>query len=169
MGRKYLLSAALAGLALGLSGCLVLVESPAVSNFRFDSNWQRQDTGAYVFCSNRETLMRYRFRAPDSSLIQRIEERYVGLASGKDYTEDRPLRDLSRDGSDLVFVGQLTFGEGGIPQGQPGELGPQSIVVTPITPPPSSTGRTRVTVTVTTISGRNYSGSYTYEVYSNCP
>ncbi|MDW8480788.1 MAG: hypothetical protein RML14_02585 [Meiothermus sp.] len=91
MGRKYLLSAALAGLALGLSGCLVLVESPAVSNFRFDSNWQRRDTGAYVFCSNRETLMRYRFRAPDSSLIQRIEERYEGFASGKDYTEDRPL------------------------------------------------------------------------------
>jgi len=51
----------------------------------------------------------------------------------------------------------------------PAGVSQQSIIVTPITPPPSNTGRTTVTVTVRTISGGQYSGSYAYDVYSNCP
>ncbi|RIH84205.1 hypothetical protein Mlute_01969 [Meiothermus luteus] len=168
MGRNYLLSAMLAGLALGLSGCLVLVELP-VSNFRFDSNWQRTTDGAYVFCTNKTSQMRYKFRAPDPSVITKIEERYVGLASGRTLTLDRPIADLSRDGNDLVFIGELTFGEGGVPQSLPPGVGQQSITVTPVNPPTSRNGATTVTVTVTTRSGVQYSGSYTYDTYANCP
>jgi hypothetical protein len=157
-------------LALALSSCIIITDLP-VSNFRFDSNWRRSD-GAFVFCTNKTTLMRYRFRAPDSSVIARIREQYVGFASQPPrnvLTIDRPISDLRRDGNDLVFVGELTFGEGGVPQSLPGGVSQQSIVVTPITPPTSNNGRTTVTVTVTTISGRQYSGSYAYDTYANCP
>ncbi|RDI95733.1 hypothetical protein DV704_05525 [Meiothermus sp. QL-1] len=165
MTRTYL---ALAGLAALLSGCLVVV-SPPVSNFRFDSNWQRVSDGAYVFCTNRDTFMRYRFRAPDSSLIQSITETYQGFASGNTYVENRSPSRLTRDGSDLVFVDKLAFGQGAIPQGLDEGVSAQSITVTPVNPPTSRNGATTVTVTVTTISGRQYSGSYTYDTYANCP
>jgi len=159
-------------LALALSSCILVVDLP-VSNFRFDSNWQRTTDGAFVFCTNKTTLMRYRFRAPDSSVIAPIiREQYVGFASQPPRNVlliDRPISDLRRDGNDLVFVGELTFGEGGVPQSLPGDVSQQSIVVTPITPPTSNNGRTTVTVTVTTISGRQYSGSYAYDTYANCP
>ncbi|MFC6918633.1 hypothetical protein [Meiothermus taiwanensis] len=160
-------------LTLALSSCILVVDPP-VSNFRFDSNWRRTSDGAFVFCTNpdRETYMRYRFRAPDSSVIARIQEQYVGFASQPPrnvLTIDRPISDLRRDGNDLVFVGKLTFGEGGVPQSLPGGVSQQSIVVNPITPPTSNNGRTTVTVTVTTISGRQYSGSYAYDTYANCP
>jgi len=159
-------------LALALSSCIIITDLP-VSNFRFDSNWRRTTDGAFVFCTNKTTLMRYRFRAPDSSVIARIREQYVGFASQPPRNvltiDDRPIIDLRRDGNDLVFVGELTFGEGGVPQSLPGGVSQQSIVVTPITPPTSNNGRTTVTVTVTTISGRQYSGSYAYDTYANCP
>lgn len=155
-------------LPLVLSSCIVLVDLP-VSNFRFDSNWQRNTDLRYVFCTNRTTQMRYKFRAPDPSVISSIQERYVGFASGDTLTLNRPINDLTPEGNDLVFVDTLTFGQGGVPQSLPAGVSQQSIVVTPITPPPSITGRTTVTVTVTTTSGSQYSGSYTYDVYSNCP
>jgi len=158
-------------LALSLSSCILVVDLP-VSNFRFDSNWQRNTDFRYVFCTNKTTQMRYRFRAPDASVISSIRERYEGLASQPPknvLTLNRQLTDLSRDGNDLVFVGTLTFGEGGVPQNLPGGVSQQSIVVTPITPPPDINGRTTVTVTVTTVSGRQYSGSYAYDTYANCP
>lgn len=160
-------------LPLVLSSCIVLVDLP-VSNFRFDSNWfdsnwQRNTDLQYVFCTNKTTYMRYKFRAPDSSVITRIQESYQGHASGDTLTLDRPIADLTRDGNDLVFVGIVNFGQGQVPQSLPAGVSQQSIVVTPITPPPSITGKTTVTVTVTTTSGRQYSGSYTYDVYSNCP
>lgn len=155
-------------LPLVLSSCIVLVDLP-VSNFRFDSNWQRNTDLRYVFCTNKTTYMRYKFRAPDSSVISSIQERYVGFASGDTLTLNRPITDLTRDGSDLVFVGIVNFGQGQVPQSLPAGVSQQSIVVNPITPPPSITGRTTVTVTVTTTSGSQYSGSYTYDVYSNCP
>lgn len=155
-------------LPLVLSSCIILVDLP-VSNFRFDSNWQRNTDFRYVFCTNRTTQMRYKFRAPDSSVISSIQERYEGFASGDTLTLDRPITDLSPDGSDLVFVGIVNFGQGQVPQSLPAGVSQQSIVVTPITPPPSITGKTTVTVTVTTIDGRQYFGSYTYDVYSNCP
>jgi len=142
-----------------------------VSNFRFDSNWQRNTDHRYVFCSNKTTQMRYKFRAPDPTVISSIQENYVGFASERPLNINRPITDLSRDGSDLVFIGRLTFGQGFVPQSLPSGISQQSINVTPITlsPPPSITGKTTVTVTVTTISGNQYSGSYVYDVYSNCP
>ena len=155
-------------LALALSSCIIITDLP-VSNFRFDSNWQRNTDLRYVFCSNRTTQMRYKFRAPDASVISSIQERYVGFASGDTLTLNRHISNLSHEGNDLVFVGTLTFGEGGVPQSLPTGVSQQSITVTPITPPPSITGRTTVTVTVRTISGGQYSGSYAYDVYSNCP
>ena len=164
--RKIALFAVLAGLALALSSCVLVV--PPVYNFRFESNWQRNTDDRYVFCTNKTTYMRYRFSAPDLSLIQSISERYEGLASGDTLTINRPITDLSRDGRDLVFVGELTFGQGGVPQSLPGGVSQQSIVVTPINPPPSETGETTVTVAVKTISGNQYLGSYVYSVYSNC-
>ncbi|WP_337871116.1 hypothetical protein [Meiothermus sp.] len=93
----------------------------------------------------------------------------MGLASGDTLTLNRPITELTRDGNDLVFVGIVNFGQGLVPQSLPAGVSQQSIVITPITPPPSNTGETTVTVTVTTISGSQYSGSYVYEVYSNCP
>ncbi len=166
--KKLTLPLLFATLALLLSSCIVVVSLP-VSNFRFDSNWQRTSDGAYVFCSNRTTFMRYKFRAPDLSLITSIQERYVGLASGVTRTLNRPITDLTRDGNDLVFVGEVRFGSDGVPQSLPPGVSQQSIVVTPITPPPSITGKTTVTVAVTTTSGSQYSGTYTYDVYANCP
>ncbi len=166
--KKLALPLLFATLALLLSSCIVVV-SPPVSNFRFDSNWQRTSDSAYVFCSNRTTFMRYKFRAPDLSLIESIQERYVGFASGNTQTRNRPIAELTRDGNDLVFVGEVLFGSGGVPQSLPPGVSQQSIVVTPITPPPSITGRTTVTVTVRTTSGSQYSGTYTYDVYANCP
>lgn len=165
--RKIALSSLLAGLALALSSCVLVV--PPVYNFRFESNWQRTDTGAYVFCSNQTTLMRYKFRAPNLSLIQAIEEKYEGYASGNTLILNRPITDLIHEGSDLVFEGILNFGQNGVPQSLPPGVSQQSITVTPIQPPTSEAGRTTVTVTVTTTSGSQYSGSYTYYVYSNCP
>jgi hypothetical protein len=155
-------------LPLVLSSCILVVDLP-VSNFRFDSNWQRNTDLRYVFCTNKTTYMRYKFRAPDSSVISSIQEFYQGYASGDTLTLNRPITDLTRDGSDLVFVGIVNFGQGQVPQSLPAGVSQQSIVVTPVTPPPSESGRTTVTVTVTTASGRQYSGSYLYYVYSNCP
>ncbi|GIW36468.1 MAG: hypothetical protein KatS3mg073_0613 [Meiothermus sp.] len=166
--RKIALVTLLGSLALALSSCIIVADLP-VSNFRFDSNWQRNTDLRYVFCTNKTTQMRYKFRAPDSSVISSIQERYEGFASGDTLTLNRPIGDLTREGSDLVFVGTLTFGQGGVPQSLPSGVSQQSIIVTPITPPPSITGKTTVTVTVTTASGRPYSGSYVYDVYSNCP
>ncbi|GIW33727.1 hypothetical protein [Meiothermus sp.] len=166
--RKIAFPLLLGSLVLALSSCIIVGTIP-VSNFRFDSNWQRNTDGRYVFCTNKTTQMRYKFRAPDSSVITSIEETYVGFASERTLTLNRPLADLTRDGSDLVFVGTLTFGQGGVPQSLPSGVSQQSIVVTPITPPPSITGKTTVTVTVSTLSGSQYSGSYVYDVYSNCP
>ncbi len=166
--RRIALLTLLGSLALALSSCIIVVDLP-VSNFRFDSNWQRNTDLRYVFCTNKTTQMRYKFRAPDSSVISSIQERYVGLASGDTLTLNRPITELTRDGNDLVFVGIVNFGQGLVPQSLPAGVSQQSIVITPITPPPSNTGETTVTVTVTTISGSQYSGSYVYEVYSNCP
>lgn len=166
--RRIALLTLLGSLALALSSCIIVGTIP-VSSFRFDSNWQRNTDLRYVFCTNRTTQMRYKFRAPDSSVISSIQERYVGFASGDTLTLNRPITDLSRDGSDLVFVDALTFGQGGVPQSLPAGVSQQSIIIAPITPPPSITGKTTVTVTVTTISGSQYSGSYVYDVYSNCP
>jgi len=164
--RRIALLTLLGSLAVALSSCIVVLLP--VSDFRFDSNWQRNTDLRYVFCSNRTTQMRYQFRAPDSSVITSIQERYEGYASQRTLIINRPLGDLRRVGNNLVFVGALTFGQGGVPQSLPPGLSQQSIVITPIAPP-SETGRTRVTVTVTTTSGRSLSGSYTYFVYSNCP
>ncbi|WP_027877331.1 hypothetical protein [Meiothermus cerbereus] len=166
--KRTLLWSMLAALAVALSSCIVVLDLP-VSNFRFESNWQRNSDGAYVFCTNKTTQMRYKFRAPDPSVIVSIQERYEGFASGDTLTRKRPLNDLSRDGNDLVFVGTLTFGQVNVPQRMPSGVSQQSIVVSPITPPPSNSGKTTVTVTVTTLSGSQYSGSYDYDVYSNCP
>jgi hypothetical protein len=166
--RKIVLVSLLGSLVLALSGCIIVTTIP-VSNFRFDSNWQRNTDLRYVFCTNRTTQMRYKFRAPDSSVITTIQEHYAGFASRDTLTLNRPITDLGRDGSDLVFIGTLTFGQGQVPQSLPSGVSQQSIIITPITPPPSITGRTTVTVTVNTTSGIAYSGSYVYDVYSNCP
>lgn len=165
--RKIALFTVLVGLALTLSSCLILVDLP-VSNFRFKSNWQRTDTGEYVFCTNQPTRIHYRFRAPDSSVISSIEERYEGTLTERILTRNRSVNNLKRDGSDLFYEGPLTFGENTVPQSLPGGVSQQSIVVV-ATPSPSEVGGTIVTVTVTTISGSRYSGSYVYSVYSNCP
>lgn len=166
--RRIALLTLLGSLALALSSCIIVGTIP-VSNFRFDSNWQRNTDLRYVFCTNKTTQMRYKFRAPDPALISTIQERYEGFASGNTLNINRPIADLSSDGNDQVFIGTLTFGQGGVPQSLPSGISQQSIIVTPITPPPSITGKTTVTVTVTTISGSQYSGSYVYDVYSNCP
>ncbi len=166
--KKFTLPLLFATLALLLSSCIVVV-SPPVSNFRFDSNWQRNTDLRYVFCTNKTTQMRYKFRAPDSSVISTIQESYVGFASGNTLNINRPTANLSRDGNDLVFIGTLDFGENGVPQSLPSGTSQQSITVTPITPPPSINGKTTVTVTVTTTSGSQYSGTYTYDTYANCP
>ncbi len=166
--RRIALLTMLGSLALALSSCIIVATIP-VSSFRFDSNWQRNTDLKYVFCTNKTTQMRYKFRAPDASVISTISERYEGFASGNTLNLNRLITDLSRDGNDLVFVGTLTFGQGGVPQSLPAGVSQQSIIVTPITPPLSNTGKTTVTVTVRTISGSQYSGSYDYDVYSNCP
>jgi len=176
--RKLLWLLLFGVLALALSSCILVVDLP-VSNFRFDSNWQRTTDGAFVFCTNKTnktTLMRYRFRAPDSSVIARIREQYVGFASQPPRNVlliDRPISNLRRVGNDLVFVGELTFGEGGVPQ----SLQPFSIVVVPDMPPPVNTnppdpsknGETEVTVEVVSTAGVTYRGTYTYDTYANCP
>ncbi len=156
-------------LPLVLSSCVVSV-SPSPSDFRFDSNWQRTSDGAYVFCTNRTTQMRYKFRAPSVASIREIKEIYYGTATGGIRTFDRPTSQLVADGSYLVITSNLTFGEGATPQNLPSDVSQQSIAVTPIPEPtPSSVGATTVTVIVTTSSNNRFSGTYTYEVYSNCP
>jgi len=166
--RRIALLTLLGSLAVALSSCIIVGTIP-VSDFRFDSNWQRNTDLRYVFCSNRTTQMRYQFRAPDSSVITSIQERYEGYSSQRTLTINRPLGDLRRVGNNQVFVGALTFGQGGVPQSLPPGLSQQSIVITPIAPPPSINGRTTVTVTVTTIKGGRYSDSYVYDTYANCP
>lgn len=166
--RRIALLTLLGSLALALSSCIIVGTIP-VSSFRFDSNWQRNTDGAYVFCTNKTTQMRYKFRAPDSSVISSIQERYDGFASNNTLTINRPIGDLTREGNDLVFFRELTFGQNGTPQSLPPGVSQQSIVINPITPPPAINGKTTVTVTVTTISGSQYSGSYIYETYANCP
>jgi len=158
-------------LALALSSCILVVDLP-VSNFRFDSNWRRSD-GAFVFCTNpdRETYMRYSFRAPDPDRIQSITEIYRGISSGRTLTIPRPKRDLTYSAGRYTFVGKLTFGPTGVPQ----SLQPFSIVVVPVmpptnpNPPTSKNGETEVTVEVVSTAGVTYRGTYTYDTYANCP
>lgn len=159
-------------LPLVLSSCIVLVDLP-VSNFRFDSNWRRTSDGAYVFCTNQDSYIRYSFRAPDPDRIQSITEIYRGNISGRTLVEPRPKADLTYSNGRYTFVGKLTFGQTGIPQ----SLQPFSIVVTPTLPPPVTTnppptsknGETEVTVEVVSTAGVTYSGTYTYDTYANCP
>ncbi len=159
-------------LALSLSSCIILTDLP-VSNFRFDSNWRRTSDGAYVFCTNQDSYIRYSFRAPDPDRIQSITEIYRGNISGRVLTESRPKRDLTYLDGRYTFVGRLTFGQTGVPQ----SLQPFSIVVVPALPPPVNTnppapsknGETEVTVEVVSTAGVTYRGTYTYDTYANCP
>lgn len=161
-------------LALALSSCILVVDLP-VSNFRFDSNWRRTSDGAFVFCTNpdRETYMRYSFRAPDPNRILSITEIYKGKISGRELRINRQKSNLTYASGRYTFVGRLTFGGGGVPQ----SLQPFSIVVVPDMPPPVNTnppdpsknGETEVTVEVVSTAGVTYRGTYTYDTYANCP
>lgn len=169
--RKIAFLTLLGSLAVALSSCIIVL-LPA-SDFRFDSNWRLTSDGAYVFCTNQDSYIRYSFRAPEPDRIQSITETYVGNISGRTLTLTRPKADLTYVSGRYVFVGKLTFGQTGVPQ----SLQPFSIVVTPVLPPPTSTnpppasnnGETEVTVEVTSTAGVTYRGSYTYDTYANCP
>ncbi|AWR85331.1 hypothetical protein [Meiothermus taiwanensis] len=159
-------------LPLVLSSCIVVVDLP-VSNFRFDSNWQRTTDGAYVFCTNQDSYIRYSFSGPSPDRIRTITEIYRGEISGRELPVLRPKSDLNYSGGRYTFVGKLTFGDTGIPQ----SLQPFSIVVVPTLPPPVTTnppraainGATEVTVEVVNTAGITYRGTYTYITYANCP
>ncbi len=166
--KKLTLPFLFATLALVLTSC-VLVELPD-SSFHFDSNWQRSNSGAFVFCSNKTTQMRYSFRIPVGATIQKVTETYKGKASGETLVLDRPVSQLSQEGDRYYFVGQINFGQGLVPQTLQPEVGVLSIVVTPFPPTitPSIVGSTTVRVRVDTTTGSLY-GVYTYDVYANCP
>ena len=170
--KKFTLPLLFASLTLLLSSCIILVSLP-VSNFRFDSNWRRTSDGAYVFCTNQDTYIRYSFRAPDPDRIQSITEIYKGNISGRTLPVPRSKSDLSYSNGTYTFVGKLTFGQNAIPQ----SLQPFSITVVPVLPPPVTTnpppasknGETEVTVEVVSTAGVTYRGTYTYDTYANCP
>uniref|UniRef100_A0A7C3I3S1 Lipoprotein n=1 Tax=Meiothermus ruber TaxID=277 RepID=A0A7C3I3S1_MEIRU len=159
-------------LPLVLSSCILVVGLPA-SDFRFDSNWRRTSDGAYVFCTNQDSYIRYSFRAPDPDRIQSITEIYPGNISGRTLVEPRPKADLTYSNGRYTFVGKLTFGQTGVPQ----SLQPFAVVVVPVLPPPVTTnppppsknGETEVTVEVVSTAGVTYRGTYTYDTYANCP
>ncbi len=169
--RRIVLLTLLGSLALALSSCIIVLLP--VSDFRFDSNWRRTSDGAYVFCTNQDSYIRYSFRAPEPDRIQSITETYRGNISGRTLVIPRPKANLTYSSGRYVFVGRLTFGQEGVPQ----SIQPFSIVVTPELPPPVTTnpppasknGETAVTVEVVSTAGVTYVGSYTYDTYANCP
>jgi hypothetical protein len=166
--KPLALLALLAGLVITLSSC-VIVAPPA---FRFDSNWQRTTDGAWVFCSNRYTVMRYSFPGPaDISWIHSVTEVYHGYASSNTVRWDRPRTHLTRvagrwEVTVLIRDGSRML----VPQHLPPDVEQQTIVVTPIAPPfPALVGTTMVTVMVKMTDGRSISGSYPFDVYAHCP
>lgn len=166
--KRFAVPILLGSLLVVLSSCAI-VELPDPS-FHFDSNWQRTQSGAFVFCSNRTTDMRYSFRVPTGATITRVTERYTGEATGRVLVLDRPVSHLTRDHDRYFFVGRIHLGEGLVPQNLQPEVGTLSIVVSPFPPhiPPSVVGRTTVQVRVTTTTGSSW-GFYTFDVLANCP
>lgn len=170
--RHFALIVLLTSLAVVFSGCGKL--DPPVSGFRFTSNWIDIATNQYVFCTNRDSFLRYSFFVRDPSLVASITEIYIGEATADRLVLARPLHHLvfDRTAQRFTFTGQLTFGHNLVPQ----KLAQQSISVAPSFPPPqpgpptpSDNGGTTVHIEVRTTAGTIHSSRYFFNTFANCP
>jgi hypothetical protein len=163
-------------MALVFSGCAKL--DPAVSGFRFTSNWKDVTTGRYVFCTNRDSFIRYSFFVHDPSLIASVTEIYIGEATARQLVLPRPVGHLRFDrlSRRFTFTGQLTFGHNMVPQALATSIEPLAVVIAPELPPsrpgppaPSDNGGTTVQVQVRTADGMVHTGRYFFNTFANCP
>jgi hypothetical protein len=164
----------LLALTVLLPSCIIVV-SPPVSSFRFESNAQRVADSAYVLCTGLDTgasftpQLRYSFKVNNPSTVQSISETYTGEATGRTVTLNRPLSDVGIVGERLEVTLIANFGQGGLPQRVGKGVSAQAIIPTPIyNPTASRNGATTVTVNVVTTDGSQFVGTYTYGTYANC-
>lgn len=176
------------GLALALSGCLIVVTPPKVELTGFVTSWEIASTGEDVICDNKNTDIYYQFSYDQLDDIISWQENWTGQdAKSPTYTAVRtPSGTISgnlpgtvnSDSVNKLITVKVTFTPGtpGSPYPSPfnvnqSDVTSQSINVTPVPfPPTSETGAAFVTITVKLKGG----GSVTLlptrkvKVYSGC-
>ncbi|MBI5812739.1 MAG: hypothetical protein HZB27_09325 [Meiothermus silvanus] len=157
------------GLALALSGCLVVIAPPEVSGLAYRTSWVRTSDNVPVICDNRNTTVEYSFKYTSLSDINNWTEEWTGKASSQfNFTATRNANSsgVTVDTASKTITVTRTFSPGTSPY----SVAPQSIDVTPINPPPTSqTGEAYLQLTFNVASGTIRPARIVLPVYSGCP
>ena len=166
--RKTGLIALALGLALTLSGCLIVLVPPEVYDLTYRSSWLRTSDKKPVICDNQDTTVEYSFKYTNLQNISSWTETWTGLASDKsNFTANRNPNSsgVTVDTASKTITVTRTFSRGT----SPFSVTPQSITITPINPPTSQTGEARLDLQFNLTDGNTILlPRITLPVYSGC-
>ncbi|MER3480228.1 MAG: hypothetical protein C4327_07010 [Meiothermus sp.] len=168
--RKTGLIALALGLALTLSGCLIVLVPPEVYDLTYRSSWLRTSDKKPVICDNKDTTVEYSFKYTNLQNISSWTETWTGSASSQfNFTENRypnsPDTGVTVDTASKTITVTRKFSRGTSPY----SVTPQSITITPINPPTSQTGEARLVLQFNLTDGNTISlPRIILPVYSGC-